>query len=116
MCALTNGYYLHQTWDAARPAESRLPQNTFDWIRQHTPEESRFLASKAPTVYLYTGRQSHSGGPSRDREDFVRHLQGLGIRYALILSHPAADPSAIVQSETGDPASRHLGDAVAERV
>lgn len=88
---------LQQTLSAERPAAGRLPVATLEWIRGNTPPEARFYASKAPTVYLYTGRLSHAGGPSRDREDFVRHLLLLDIGYALILAHTPAPETSLIQ-------------------
>jgi tetratricopeptide (TPR) repeat protein len=76
-----NGIAVHEAiW--SRDPMKRPPWHTFEWIRENTPGNARFLSMMAPSIALYTDRFSTSViTPARNVEELRFNLLKRNLNY-----------------------------------
>lgn len=89
---------LRQTYSPGRPADTKLPRETLDWIVVHTPADSVVMEKGLKTM-LYTGRRSRFALPAKDIEEFRFALLRSGVDF--VLSQRLVAPQIAQTSRSG---------------
>jgi len=103
---LISFYFVNDSAFFNGPPPGAVPLQTYDWIQHYTPVSSFFLAPKAPTLYLYTGRHAMAVAGAPTREEF---------RYRLLrrtISHVLTQPANVYEVLTPS-GSRHVHESLA---
>ena len=79
---------LHPEWN--RPFQ--LPQNTYQWIRDHLPGDAMIVTSKPSTLFLYCHRSATFVRPATNRDDFRYQLSEARIDYVLTQPSQLSSP------------------------
>ncbi|NNN07394.1 MAG: hypothetical protein HKL90_16005 [Elusimicrobia bacterium] len=96
--AWQNTRLIQQTYSPNRPADTKLPRETLDWIDIHTPPGAVVMEKGLKTM-LYAGRRSRFALPAKDIEEFRFALMSSGVDY--VLSQHLVAPQIAQTSRSG---------------